>query len=124
MTIYRLCPRCPNKVIKPGLCPDCKRERERARPTRTQRGLDNRWLRLSAQAIRERPYCEYCGATQDLTGDHRIPRSQGGVARSTADIIVACRRCNASRGNRGGQSVTWSTDVADRDGSDRPPVIG
>ena len=107
VTLVRLCPRCGAHGQRAGLCPDCKRakERERNRGTRTQRGLDNRWLRLRDQAIRERPYCEYrCGkpinADNPLTGDHRIPRSKGGVARTTADVIVACRSCNSGRGNR------------------------
>jgi 5-methylcytosine-specific restriction endonuclease McrA len=83
-----------------GRCRDCRRAYEQKRGTRHERGLGNAWLRLRDQAIAERPFCQYCGATSDLTGDHRIPRSRGGVARTVEDIIVACRSCNSSRGAR------------------------
>ena len=99
MRLYATCP-CGRVHDTPGVCDEWKAKKERECGTRTKRGLDNRWLRLRDLAIRERPYCEYCGATEDLTGDHRVPRSKGGVARTTADVIVACRSCNSSRGNR------------------------
>jgi 5-methylcytosine-specific restriction endonuclease McrA len=64
-----------------------------------------------------RPWCEYCGATTDLTGDHRIPRSHGGVARTVDDVIVACRSCNSSRGNRAAPGTSLPSEPHD------PPVI-
>jgi 5-methylcytosine-specific restriction enzyme A len=99
-------------------CPEKERERDRRRGTRTQRGLDNDWLRLVAQAIKRQPWCSYCGATEDLTGDHRIPRSKGGVARTVDDVIVACRSCNSSRG-----SGDVPRSIAVPDASPSLPVI-
>ncbi len=61
--------------------------------TRTERGYDNRWARLSARARRLQPWCSDCGAVEDLTGDHlRWP------ARTLADVDVVCRSCNSARG--------------------------
>jgi hypothetical protein len=35
-----------------------------------------------------------------LSGDHKVPVSEGGTARMVADVVVACRSCNSSRGGR------------------------
>jgi 5-methylcytosine-specific restriction endonuclease McrA len=44
--------------------------------------------------------CQYCGHTgDDLTLDHVMPRSRGGVD-SWDNIITACVRCNVKKGNR------------------------
>lgn len=51
---------------------------------------------------RDRNMCMYCGNTfsdGDLTRDHVIPRSQGGVDRWT-NVVAACRRCNTHKGGR------------------------
>jgi 5-methylcytosine-specific restriction endonuclease McrA len=43
--------------------------------------------------------CQYCGGRSNLTVDHVIPRSKGGV--STWDNIVAsCAPCNRRKGDR------------------------
>jgi 5-methylcytosine-specific restriction endonuclease McrA len=43
--------------------------------------------------------CQYCGATDDLTFDHLIPRSRGG--RTTwENIVTACGPCNLRKGGR------------------------
>ncbi len=43
--------------------------------------------------------CQYCGATQELTFDHVIPRSRGG--RTTWDnVVAACSACNLKKANR------------------------
>ena len=76
-------------------CPSCAQDRphERARGTRTQRGYDNRWGRLSRRARRLQPWCIDCGTTSDLTTDHlRWP------ARTLDDVEVVCRPCNSRRG--------------------------
>ena len=41
--------------------------------------------------------CAYCGATSDLEQDHVVPLSHGG-ANVIANIVPACKRCNASKG--------------------------
>lgn len=51
---------------------------------------------------RDRNMCMYCGETYtdgDLTRDHVVPRSQGGVDRWT-NVVAACRRCNTHKGGR------------------------
>lgn len=105
---------CTCGHLHPGHCPTKTRARDKRRGTRQQRGLDNHWLRLAAQAIRRQPFCSYCGTTgsrdNPLTGDHRHPRSKGGSARTANDIIVACRSCNSSRGDRTDWPIVYSLD--------------
>ncbi|MFA5120374.1 HNH endonuclease [Zavarzinia sp.] len=49
--------------------------------------------------LRDRFACQYCGAPEDLTFDHMVPRSRGG--RTTWDnIITACSPCNLKKGGR------------------------
>jgi 5-methylcytosine-specific restriction endonuclease McrA len=51
---------------------------------------------------RDNNQCQYCGkrfATAELSLDHVVPRSQGGV--STWDnIVCACLKCNVRKGGR------------------------
>jgi 5-methylcytosine-specific restriction endonuclease McrA len=43
--------------------------------------------------------CQYCGADNDLTFDHILPRSQGG--RTTwQNVTTACAPCNLRKGGR------------------------
>lgn len=43
--------------------------------------------------------CQYCGAAEELTFDHLIPRSRGG--RTTwENIVTACAPCNLRKGGR------------------------
>ncbi len=51
---------------------------------------------------RDRNTCQYCGtrcSTEDLSIDHVIPRSLGGVS-SWTNCVVACLPCNAQKGHR------------------------
>ena len=46
--------------------------------------------------------CQYCGVQpgpSQLTIDHVVPRSRGGPT-SWTNCVVACRRCNAAKGDR------------------------
>lgn len=43
--------------------------------------------------------CIYCGATQDLTLDHIVPIANGGP-HCEENLVVACKRCNCSKGDR------------------------
>ncbi len=43
--------------------------------------------------------CVYCGTTKNLTLDHVIPRSKGGVD-SWENLVTACHSCNSKKGNR------------------------
>jgi 5-methylcytosine-specific restriction endonuclease McrA len=45
--------------------------------------------------------CQYCGrqpSRRDLTVDHILPRSRGGTT-SWENVVTACQRCNARKGN-------------------------
>ena len=64
------------------------------------------WLRKErrlALYLRDGLACCYCGeGIEDgarLTLDHLMPHSHGGD-NANANLITACNRCNASRGNR------------------------
>jgi 5-methylcytosine-specific restriction endonuclease McrA len=43
--------------------------------------------------------CQYCGSRGDLTFDHVLPRSKGGVT-SWENVVAACSPCNLRKGNR------------------------
>jgi 5-methylcytosine-specific restriction protein A len=74
-------------------------QRSRIRPSADERGYDRRWRTIAKRTIAAHPYCAQCGATEDLTCDHLVPRSMGGTA---ADgVRVLCRSCNGRRGKRG-----------------------
>ncbi len=44
--------------------------------------------------------CVYCGSIADLSTDHLIPRNKGGND-SADNVVLACRSCNASKGDKG-----------------------
>jgi 5-methylcytosine-specific restriction endonuclease McrA len=51
---------------------------------------------------RDRNTCQYCGtrcSTEELSIDHVVPRSMGGIS-TWANCVVACMSCNARKGNR------------------------
>lgn len=84
-------------------CDDCAvehaRAKNRARGSATQRGYDAKWQRISERARRMSPFCAKCGATDDLTADHIVPRSAGGL-NVLANVQVLCRRCNSRKANK------------------------
>lgn len=52
--------------------------------------------------LRDAYTCQYCGAMpgrDQLTVDHVVPRSRGGV-RSWQNLVTACKPCNHRKGNR------------------------
>lgn len=51
---------------------------------------------------RDDNHCQYCGRrfpTSELSLDHVVPRSRGGLSTWT-NIVCACTRCNARKGGR------------------------
>ena len=52
--------------------------------------------------LRDRFVCQYCGEglpAHDLTFDHIVPRSRGGVT-SWDNVVAACSPCNLRKANR------------------------
>ena len=49
--------------------------------------------------LRDEFCCQYCGAKGDLTFDHVVPRSRGGVT-SWENVVAACSPCNLRKGSR------------------------
>jgi len=58
-------------------------------------------VNLTRQNIfkRDNGECQYCGTKKDLTLDHVIPSSKGGE-HSWRNLITACKKCNAKKGDR------------------------
>ena len=57
---------------------------------------------LDAIIRRDGAHCAWCGAApwrRDLTLEHVLPRSAGGIT-TLDNALVACRRCNRTRGSR------------------------
>ncbi len=55
---------------------------------------------LSRQNIfkRDAYQCVYCGAKNNLTLDHVVPRSKGGKT-SWTNLVTACQECNSRKGD-------------------------
>jgi len=49
--------------------------------------------------LRDHFNCQYCGQESELTFDHLIPRSRGGLTRWD-NVVTACASCNFSKGGR------------------------
>ncbi len=49
--------------------------------------------------LRDRFECQYCGSPQELTFDHLIPRSLGGLT-TWDNIVAACSPCNLRKGGK------------------------
>ena len=47
--------------------------------------------------LRDEFCCQYCGAKGELTFDHVIPRSRGGIT-SWENVVAACAPCNLKKG--------------------------
>ena len=49
--------------------------------------------------LRDRFQCQYCGSREDLTFDHLVPRSRGGLT-TWDNIVTACSPCNLKKGGK------------------------
>ena len=49
--------------------------------------------------LRDRFTCQYCGSRDDLTFDHVIPRSKGGLT-TWENVVAACSPCNLRKSDR------------------------
>lgn len=96
--------RCPEHRIRDT--------RKRQRPSATRRGYDAKWQRLVSQAIRLQPFCQDCGATEDLQGDHKPEawrRKAQGLPIRLQDIAIRCGTCNRNAGAARGTHVSRTT---------------
>lgn len=49
--------------------------------------------------LRDKFRCQYCGAQEDLTFDHLVPRSKGGQT-TWDNVLAACSPCNLRKGSK------------------------
>lgn len=49
--------------------------------------------------LRDRFSCQYCAAREELTFDHVIPRSKGGLT-TWNNVVAACSPCNLRKGDK------------------------
>jgi 5-methylcytosine-specific restriction endonuclease McrA len=49
--------------------------------------------------LRDKFQCQYCGSKEELTFDHLIPRSKGGLT-TWDNVITACSPCNLRKSNK------------------------
>jgi hypothetical protein len=62
----------------------------------TMSGTNREW-----QREQELPHeCVFCGSREALQMDHLIPRNRGG-SNSADNMVLSCRACNVSRGEKG-----------------------
>lgn len=100
MVLPRPCAGC-GKVVRASRCAECKRTLGRGRPTRTQRGYDYQWNKLSKYLRELQPYCSIKGCTnKDLTVDHIVPLGVAPHLRlEISNLRVLCRSHNSQKGN-------------------------
>ena len=48
--------------------------------------------------LRDRFNCQYCGEASDLTFDHLLPRSKGGLT-TWDNVVTTCSKCNLKKSN-------------------------
>jgi 5-methylcytosine-specific restriction endonuclease McrA len=97
---YSMCSRHKKLYPLGTQCPQCTTppRKHKSKNTRRAGAYDYQWQKVRAEAIRLQPYCLFCGTAQDLTGDHIVPRKEGGT--NTLDNVrVLCRSCNTRREN-------------------------
>jgi len=49
--------------------------------------------------LRDRFACQYCGEREELTFDHVVPRSKGGLT-TWENVVAACSPCNLRKGDK------------------------
>ncbi|MFN3867668.1 MAG: HNH endonuclease [Hyphomicrobiaceae bacterium] len=68
--------------------------------------------------LRDRFTCQYCGCRDDLTFDHVVPRSKGGMTRWD-NVVTACAPCNLAKGNK----MPREAGMVPMQSPDRPTVF-
>ena len=49
--------------------------------------------------LRDKFACQYCGDKKDLTFDHLLPKSKGGIT-DWENVVTACSTCNVKKGGK------------------------
>ena len=49
--------------------------------------------------LRDKFMCQYCGDKRDLTFDHLLPKSKGGLT-NWENVVTACSTCNVKKGGK------------------------
>jgi len=49
--------------------------------------------------LRDKFSCQYCGDKKDLTFDHLLPKSKGGLT-DWENVVTACSTCNVQKGGK------------------------
>ena len=79
--------------------------------------------------LRDKFACQYCGDKKDLTFDHLLPKSKGGLT-DWNNVVTACSSCNVKKGGKllkisGMQLAQYpyrpSTEDLHRNGKNFPP---
>jgi len=80
---------------------DYQREYRYKRNARIVSNGNNTLTRLEISKLFEQhPYCEYCGKIDTLlTIDHIVPINKGGQ-NCLANVTIACKSCNSSKGDK------------------------
>ena len=65
---------------------------------RIPRESHRRKITRRAVFARDNWTCQYCGSRANLTVDHVVPRSKGGLS-SWDNIVASCAPCNRRKGN-------------------------
>jgi 5-methylcytosine-specific restriction endonuclease McrA len=65
---------------------------------RVPRHSNRRKITRRAVFARDGWACQYCGSRTNLTVDHVVPRSKGGVS-SWENIVASCAPCNRRKGD-------------------------
>lgn len=95
-------------------CPGCRPADARIRKAKGQAAHDPVWRKLSQRARRMQPWCTDCGATEDLTADHILPKvDYPELVHSIENLAVRCRSCNSRRGATA-FTATEAQDVLER----------
>lgn len=63
--------------------------------------------------------CKSCGATDDLSLDHIVPRSMGG-SHDESNLQTLCRRCNSAKSNREAKLIVGQSSADDP--GNKPPL--
>ena len=89
-------------IVRATRCLQCQRIKEKARPTRGDRGYDYKWRKLSKLLRAAHPYCARCGSQKDLTVDHIVPLVDldPSLRYELGNLQVLCRKCNSEKGDR------------------------